>query len=76
MPGTAHWIDLYQENVNRYGQRPGQAMFNAWHDYRPRVVSDLRGTDVDCYYDDSRIAAFVAAALNDTLTNDLREAFS
>lgn len=60
-----HWTHLYHENVSRYGQRPGQAMWNAWEEYRPQLVQKYRATDLDPFYDDSKLGAFVAACIGD-----------
>lgn len=39
--------------------RYGQALFNEAFDMFPEVVSEIRGTDDDCFYDDKKVSAFL-----------------
>lgn len=41
--------------------RIGQAYFNYAHDMFPKEVDQLSGTDKDCFYNDKRVPAFLAA---------------
>jgi len=41
--------------------RRGQSYFNAAHDLYPDLASPLAGTDVDCYYIDANVDAFLRA---------------
>lgn len=40
--------------------RKGQAVFNAVEFYFPTIAEMLRGSDFDCFYDDSKIEGFIA----------------
>ena len=40
--------------------RQGQTYFNVACDFWPEEVNKIRGTDDDCFYDDSKIAAFLS----------------
>lgn len=41
--------------------RLGQAYFNYAYELYPRDVDTLRGTNVDCFYDDTKIPYFLNA---------------
>ena len=41
--------------------RAGQAVFNAFYQEHPELARALVGSDVDPFYDDSRLEAFHAA---------------
>jgi hypothetical protein len=43
----------------RRGQRPGQAHFNALYELRPDLADEIRGTDLDPFYNDTRIPEFL-----------------
>ena len=36
--------------------RKGQCLFNALYKLYPEIANDIRGTDNDCFYDDSKIS--------------------
>ena len=40
--------------------RRGQIYFNVAYDFWPEEVNKIRGTDDDCFYDDSKINAFLS----------------
>ena len=44
--------------------RYGQAIFNAAYAMFPRATDELRSTEYDCYYDDSRINDFLTKLIN------------
>ena len=44
--------------------REGQAIYNAAMDKFPKSTNDLCGTNVDPYYDDSRINIFLESLLD------------
>ena len=48
--------------------RLGQAYFNYAYELYPRDVDTIRGTEYDCFYDDSKIPIFLYA-LNKQLLN-------
>ena len=47
--------------------RPGQALFNALAVIAPGFAEEIRGTDLDPFHDDTRIAACLAAWRGDLL---------
>lgn len=51
------WAEYHKANP---AQRRGQALFNHLHDVRTDLAERIRGTNLDPFYDDSR--------LDDTLT--------
>lgn len=44
-------------------ERLGQRVYNAVHDFDPKLAEALTGTIVDCFYRDDQIPAFVIACL-------------
>lgn len=46
------WADYLRGNP---AQRRGQALFNHLHDVRPDLANQLRGTDLDPFYDNSKV---------------------
>lgn len=42
-----------------YGMRKGQATFNAVHYIDSETANELRGSELDCFYDDSKIGVFM-----------------
>ena len=40
-----HWLRLYSRYVGSGGQRAGQALYNAWHEYMPEVALTVRVLD-------------------------------
>lgn len=52
-------FDAYHRFYVEQGERPGQAMMNALADTDPGLYDEVTGSDADCFYDDSRIPAFV-----------------
>lgn len=57
----ARFIELYNWFLANTGMRKGQALFNAAVSVIPELVEELVGTEVDPFYDDSRISAFLTA---------------
>lgn len=63
-------INVTQDELNKFYKRAsemfnhckswrqGQTYFNVACDFWPEEVNKIRGTDDDCFYDDSKIAAF------------------
>ena len=51
--------EAFRKNLKDGVQRIGQATFNAVYDVDPEIANQLRGTDKDCFYFDSRIDAFM-----------------
>ena len=41
--------------------RLGQAYFNYAYEHFPKEADKLRGTDLDCFYDDKKIPVFLNA---------------
>ena len=39
--------------------RLGQAVFNVTHDRFPKIAFAIAGTDIDCFYEDKNIDAFL-----------------
>ena len=46
--------------ARRPGLRWGQVMFNTLYEVRPDLAEQVRGTDIDPFYDDARGLAFMA----------------
>lgn len=65
MDGDLIPLDYYQlgkkmgENSNT-GQRIGQAAFNALYALNPGLADEVRGTENDPFYSDSKLTAFWA----------------
>ena len=53
-----HLADKFIETYKDY--RKGQAIFNAFNMYYPEFANELRGTDDDCFYNDSKISLFLS----------------
>lgn len=53
----AHYAQYHRAHPH---QRAGQAAFNALHDIEPEIANQVRGTDCDPFYRDSRMVAFTA----------------
>ena len=49
----------YQTYMQTGYQRKGQATFNAVYDVDPALADSLRGTELDCFYNDSKIGQFM-----------------
>ena len=49
----------YQTHVGTGSQRKGQATFNAVYDVDPALADSLRGSELDCFYNDSKIGQFM-----------------
>jgi len=49
---------LYIDYIT-YNMRKGQATFNAVHTIDSEIANELRGTELDCFYDDSKIGVFM-----------------
>ena len=43
------------------GIRQGQSLFNIAYDIAPEVADLLRGSNVDCFYDDVKISSFLSS---------------
>lgn len=43
---------------NEYNWRLGQAYFNVLNTYYPKIAEQIRATEFDCFYDDSKIEIF------------------
>jgi hypothetical protein len=41
------------------GQRKGQAYFNALYETDIELANSIRGTDIDPFYDDAKVAPFL-----------------
>ena len=39
--------------------RWGQCIFNAYYDFFPNKVNEIRGSNDDCFYDDNKVMAFL-----------------
>ena len=50
--------EAFRNNIASGVQRIGQATFNAVYEIDPEIANQLRGTDKDCFYLDSRIDEF------------------
>jgi len=65
-------INVTQDELNKFYKRAvemfnhckswrqGQTYFNVACDFWPEEVNKIRGTNDDCFYDDSKIAAFLS----------------
>lgn len=51
--------EAFRNNIKGGIQRLGQAAFNAVYEVDPEIANQLRGTDKDCFYFDSRIDEFM-----------------
>jgi len=51
---------LHTYMMENRGQRKGQASFNLLHSYFPEQVEAVRSTDLDPFYIESRLPAFLA----------------
>ena len=49
----------YQTHVGTGSQRKGQPTFNAVYDVDPALADSLRGSELDCFYNDSKIGQFM-----------------
>jgi hypothetical protein len=49
-----------RRKVAHESERMGQAYFNQLAEDYPEIASRIRGTEVDPFYDDKRISAFLA----------------
>lgn len=49
----------YQTYMQTGFQRKGQATFNAVHAVDPALADSLRGTELDCFHNDSKIGQFM-----------------
>lgn len=49
----------YQTYIQTGFQRKGQATFNAVYDVDPALADSLRGTELDCFHNDSKIGQFM-----------------
>ena len=52
-------FEFFKRQYLRENCRLGQAIFNAVFDIDPEIADQLRGTDKDCFYFDSRIDDFM-----------------
>lgn len=48
-------------HISRPCKRLGQAAFNFLHDINPEVANSVRGTAVDCFYNDDLLPNFFEA---------------
>jgi len=48
-----------KRNLEYPAWRSGQTYFNTLVEIRPGISEKLRGTDIDCFYNDAKIAAFL-----------------
>lgn len=46
------------------GLRKGQSYMNALHEVNPTIYQNITGTDIDPFYDDAKIAGFLACILS------------
>ena len=53
------FADAYTYHIRSHIQRKGQATFNAVFNVDSEIADQLRGTDKDCFYLDSRIDEFM-----------------
>jgi len=51
-------------NKNKEIFRYGQVMFNEFFSAFPKEVNTLRGTENDCFYDDSKVEKFLQSLYN------------
>lgn len=51
--------EAFRNNIKNGTQRLGQAAFNAVYEVDPEIANQLRETDKDCFYFDSRIDEFM-----------------
>lgn len=51
---------ISEANASRYGQ----AIFNVAYKMYPNAVNKLRGTDLDCFYQDEKVDKFLNALEN------------
>ena len=49
----------YQKMRSDEIQREGQALFNALYTIDPSLANKLTNTDVDCFFDNSKIGSFL-----------------
>lgn len=63
-PNEAKWRKIIYKADDYYqeGQRIGQAYFNALYDVEPEIADQLRGTDFDCFHEDSNLVGFLFEA--------------
>lgn len=53
------YMQLSYKNMRMMGWREGQALFNTLYDIRPSLADRTRATDIDPFFKDSNIAAFL-----------------
>lgn len=60
MSTYAHFLNEVDTAVYNYDGdwRNGQAAFNVLYSMHPELAQEIRGTDLDPFYDDSRLYAF------------------
>jgi len=56
---TALWQRAEMLRKENPGMRRGQALFNAFAEIFPDKADRIRGTDIDPFYSDKRIGAFL-----------------
>lgn len=60
------FYEIYFEHRHGYPQqRDGQFTFNLMYELRPDLANKYRGSDVDPFYDNSRIDAFLKACFSE-----------
>jgi hypothetical protein len=52
-------VEKVMDSGSPNGQRKGQYLFNFLAQYRPDITDQARGTDVDPFYDDTKLIAFL-----------------
>jgi hypothetical protein len=55
---TQFTIYVIEYDRQHHKERSGQAAFNALWNVRPELADEIRGTDLDPFYDDKRLLAF------------------
>ena len=53
------FAELYRKNIHSGVQRKGQATFNSVCEIDEEIANKLRGTDKDCFYNDSKVSDFM-----------------